>query len=492
MYHRSGRPGRAAAGAGAAARYAAAAMRLASALLVCALLGCGPSPAVRHARGLLDRGDYAGAAAYAEAELGRAPRDGALWRVRIRAALGLYDADEAVALYRRWRELRGADDPAAIRMMASTTLWQALASPSAEVRREAIAIVERLELEPLAEAVADRMADDDDAVAAAAAVAVLTAYPQAPLLATELLASADPVARAICVAGIGRKVGARAADDLRPLAGDPDPRVRRAVIDALAPLRAAVDGPRLLALAADDDAGVRADALRALARARGVDDAAATARGRAALADDDLGVRLAAVELLGARRDAAALAAALDADDLAVAAHAARALRRAGAADAAAERALAGRAAAALDRALADPAWHVRAGALNLAASVLGAEAARARHAAALADPAPEVRLAAARLLRDDPRAVAVLDALLAEPATAAGAAAALARRGEARGLAALDALAVDADAQRRRAALAGYAEARRLSIGAVAALADPAPGQRLAAAALLLELVDD
>src|SRR5687768_1178505 len=44
----------------------------------------------------------------------------------MRTALGAGDARRAVELYGSWREKRGDDDPDALRMLATTTLWQGL------------------------------------------------------------------------------------------------------------------------------------------------------------------------------------------------------------------------------------------------------------------------------------------------------------------------------------------------------------------------------
>src|SRR5690242_20609417 len=107
------------------------------------LAACGPSAAVKKAQTLIDRGDYAGAEAFTATELDKNPKDGDLWRIRMRAALGQNDAKAAVGYYAAWRGVHGADDPAAMRMMAMTTIWQALESPSADAQVAAIQVVER-------------------------------------------------------------------------------------------------------------------------------------------------------------------------------------------------------------------------------------------------------------------------------------------------------------------------------------------------------------
>ena len=67
-----------------------------------ALAACGPSPGVKRAQAYLDRGDYPGAARAADAELGKAPSDAALHRIRLRAALGMGDARGAASGARTW------------------------------------------------------------------------------------------------------------------------------------------------------------------------------------------------------------------------------------------------------------------------------------------------------------------------------------------------------------------------------------------------------
>src|SRR5262245_7334954 len=96
------------------------------------ILSCASSGA-RHARSLYERGDYAGAASAADAELAKSPGDADAWRVRLRATLAQGDARGAVAAYRRWRGERG-DDREALRQMAFDTLELGLRSPSQAVQ----------------------------------------------------------------------------------------------------------------------------------------------------------------------------------------------------------------------------------------------------------------------------------------------------------------------------------------------------------------------
>ncbi len=453
--------------------------RIISLILCAGLMACGPSAGAKRAQTLLDRGDYQGAARVADEELTRAPADAHLQRIRIRAALGLGDAAAAVAHYRAWRQTQGSDDLAALRTMALTTLWQGLTSPSAQVQVQAIRAIERHEIEDFARDVAERMGDDDDVVVAAAAVAVLRAFPQAPAVATEMLSSPDPQARAIAVEGIGRKVGKRAAAELRAAAVDPDPRVRSAAVAAIGALADPADTGRLTELATDASSEVRGAALRALARGkRGDHGALATA----ALADASLGVRLAAIDLLVASRGKPAAATLLGHADPMVAAYAARA---------AGDRAAAG---PVLDRALADPDPSVRAGAVNLLEAALGKDGARPRATVAARDPDVAVRVSAARVLAylgDPTAAIFIYAAVLASPVESdqIGAAAELAHLGDERGPIALARLAASKSPAVRRQVVTAHLAARVITPGLWEALADDQAAIRIDAAATLIAL---
>jgi len=442
-------------------------------------VACGPPAGVKRAQSLLDQGNYRGAADAADEELGKTPGDAQLMRIRIRAALGMGDAKDAVARYKAWRAGRTEEDLAALRTMAMTTLWQGLTSPSAQVQVQAIQSIERLEIEDFARDVGEQMGDDDDVVAAAASIAVLRAFPQAPDVATDMLKSEDPQARAIAVEGIGRKVGKHAAEDLRFAAVDADPRVRAAAAMAIAALADPRDTERLTELATDKSADVRAVALRALTRGNRGDLGAVAEQ---ALADASLGVRLAAVDLLVASRGRPAARPLLTHADAMVAAYAARALRDPAAGT------------AAVDRALASEDWTIRAGAVNLMEVALGKDAARTRADKAAGDPVVGVQIAAARLIAymgDKPHAISIYAAALttAEPAQRVGAAAELAHLGDARGVAALEELAGAAEPEVRRAVITAHRAARVITPGLWGALADDDAGNRIEAAAALYEL---
>ena len=465
---------------------------LAAPLLAAAVLAgacAGTSPAARQTETLIARGDYGGASRAADQGLAAHPDDALLWRLKMRAMLGSGDARSAVAAYDAWRQRRGgADDPEALEVLAKTTLWQGLRSPSPVIQAAAIEAVERLELEELAPDVARLIGSDHDLVAAAAASALLRAHPQAPRVLVNLLESRDPAARAIAVSGIGRKVGARAREDLDPLLKDPDAQVRGAAVTAVARYADAGERAQLVAIARKDPSGsVRALALRGLSR----HDPAALAdlAQKAATGDHYLGSRLAAIDLLAAAARAgsaparAALADLAAAPDLEVALPAAAASLRAGGPASAAE--------ALFGRAMDDARWTARAAALN-AASAGPRIPALKLGGRGLADRRPEVRLAAARLLISlgptrEARAELVRELAAPDALVRVDAATDLARLGDPRGLATLASLAHNSSADVRAAAVNAHRAAHRIGPGLVAGLADPRPETRILAAEILL-----
>jgi HEAT repeat protein len=454
-------------------------MRRLGCLLGCVVFAACANPA-RHAVALYENGDYAGAARAADTGLAAHPGDEGLWQMRIRAALAQGDAPGIARAYAAYRDqLAGDDDRALLRDLAIATLGQALASPSIKLKIAAIEAVAAAELQPLAEQVAQRMADDDDRVVAAAAVAVLRGYPQAPQAAGDMLRSEDAEARRIAVDGIGKKVGALALPDLRTAGSDPDARVRRAAIRWLGQLEDREAVELLIRRLRDSDEAVRAAAASALAR---IGTGNLEERGKQALADRALAVRLAGIELLVAARTPtaqAALAALAEDPDPMVATEAA--IAHGGP----------GLAARALERAAAAEAWTIRAGAANLAVRAVGKPAALAL-ARKLADDAElSVRLAAARVLAhggDVPAAAAIRVAALASPEHQLQAASDLAEHDDPRGLQALDAAVRDAERGPlvRAAAAAAHRSARRITPGLVAALADESGLVRVEAAAVL------
>ncbi|HLL23167.1 MAG TPA: HEAT repeat domain-containing protein, partial [Kofleriaceae bacterium] len=354
-------------------------------LLGCVLTLASCANPAKHSVSLYEAGDYAGAAKEADDRLAKHPDDDGLWQMRIRAALALGDADGVAKAWATYRERRSSDDVALARELATATLEQALASPSARMKLLAIDAVQRAEIQGLAERVAERMGDDNDQVVAAAAVAVLRGFPQAPQVAGEMLKSEDPEARRIAVEGIGKKVGKLAVTDLRTAADDPDADVRRAALRWLAQLDDR-EAPALLERnLRHPDESVRAVAASGLARIR-VGDLQAFAK--RALADKALAVRLAGIELLVAakRTDEVAQLAQSDPDPM-VAAEAAIAVNRRDLAE------------AALAKAATAEQWATRAGAVNTAVRALGKPAAAAFAQRLVGDPEINVRLAAARAL---------------------------------------------------------------------------------------------
>lgn len=460
---------------------------LAVALLATAATACGSVPAgARRAERLLQRGEYDEAEKTADDELARYPKDPTLWRVKIQAAMGRGDNAQAAESYATWRNLRGGDDRKMLRSMAKTTLWQALRTPSASINAKAIQIIERLEIQALADEVAKKVLDDNDLVAAAASVALLRSNPAAPRVATDLLASEDPEARAIVVEGIGRKIKGRARLDLLPLLADRDERVRRAAVIAIGKMNVKADDVRLRAIASRDPKGVvRAEALRALA---GRKDSDALTTATAALADSYLGARLAAIEILR-RADSAAvpeLEKLTASDDSFVALRAAVALKQ-----------TTGRAnLTPVNRGLEADAWTVRVAALAALVELADESAARQRLSAALRDQQAEVRIAAARALLGmgtDAQAHGVLVVELDSDRedVRLSAAIELARQRDARGVQALAALVRSEDSQTRAAAVRAHLQAQRITPELAAALADVSGEVRLAAASTILALTN-
>jgi HEAT repeat protein len=451
------------------------------------LLGCLAFVAcANHAQqavALYETGDYAGAARAADSGLATHPGDEGLWQMRVRAALALGDARGVANAYTDYRgQLGGDDDKPLLRDLAIATLRQALASPSVKLKIAAIDAVADAELQDLAEAVAARMADDDDRVVAAAAVAVLRGYPDAPKAAGEMLHSEDPEARRIAVDGIGKKVGKLAIADLEKAGEDPDARVRRSALRWLGQLKDADAIELLTKRLHDPDDAVRAAAASALARI-GIGNLPEL--GKLALRDRALAVRLAGIELLVAahlvetQRELTALAG--DPDPI-VAAEAAIAL---GGGELAAKP---------IERAASAAEWTIRAGAANLAVRALGKPAALALAKKLAADPELAVRLAAARVLAhagDRPAAAAIFVTALPNPDLSLQAAIDLADQDDARGVEALDAAVRDpAQGPLPRAAAAGaHRTAHRITPGLVAALADDSGVVRVEAAAALAML---
>jgi HEAT repeat protein len=448
-----------------------------------ACVACGPPSASRTAEYHLKKGDFAAATASADESLKTSPKDPTGWRVKIQAAMAQGEFERAYGLYGEWVELRGSHDATAYGRMAKTVLWQALQSSSPEIQARAIAIVEKHELEELAEQVREQLDNDNDLVAASAAVALLKSEWGAPQLASELLTSADARVRRLVVLGIGKKVGELARADIIKRLADKDATVRVAAVSVLGRWKNADDVEHLLRMARDKDARVRSAALRGLT---GFKDGRLVELASDALGDSYLGARLAAVGLLdklGGAEASSALRGLLDAGDLSVALRAASALYRR---DKQEHTTL-------LEKAFASSSWMTRAAALNSAPQVAAKSTALALGGRGLVDSRIEVQIAAARLLlsfKVSTEATKLLRRALqsesVEPRLSA--ARLLAQRGDSEGLEVLSKLSLDGPIARRLRAIHAHRGARHVSTGLVGCLGADNIELRLAAADVLLE----
>ncbi len=432
---------------------------------------------------LYEAGDYAGAAKAADDGLASHPDDDALWGMRVRAALALGDAAAVAHAYGDYTSRRGSDDRELLRDLSTATLLQALKSPSAVLELRAITAIEDLEVDDLADDVAQAMGAEDERVQAAAAVAVIHGYAQAAHVAYDLLQSDNPEARRIALDGVAKKIGKLAIADIEKGANDSDPRVRAVALRWLGHYKDAEAVEVCTRRLRDPDASVRAAAARALGTI-GLGDLTAVAK--RALADKAVAVRLAGVAVLAAVPGSDAQLAMVAGDpDPTVALAAAIEIKRTHPE----------LVQPAVQRALAATDWTIRAGALNVLAQAVGREAAVATAKPLTADAELGVRLAAARVLAHagDPEDAARVfaDALAANDASGTAhvaAAADLAALGDPRGLTALAALTSDPKRtpEQRVAAVAAHREAHHVTPALVAALADSSGLVRVEAAAVL------
>jgi HEAT repeat protein len=449
-------------------------MRCSILALLLALTSC--ADRAKRSVTLYEAGDYAGAARAADDGLVGHPDDDALWGMRVRAALALGDGDGLAKSYEQYVSRRGNDDKELLRDLATATIAQALASPSARLKIEAIEAVEQLEINALADQVAERLGDDDDRVQAAAAVAVLHGYPQAPQVADDMMRSENAEARRIAVDGVGKKVGKLAAADLEKAANDGDARVRAIALRWLGAMKDADAVEVATKRLHDPDESVRAAAATALAK---IGLGNLEAAGKQALKDKALAVRLAGIELLVAANRADELVALADDPDPMVGVEAAIAAKHPELA------------AKAIQRAIAADDWHVRAGAANALVRAVGTSAALPLAQTLATDKELGVRLAAARVLAhagDRETAKRVFTEALAVADSDVQAAADLAALGEASGGTSLSTFVRDPkrSPEARAAAASAHRTAHRVTPGLVAALADPSGLVRIEAAATL------
>jgi HEAT repeat protein len=444
--------------------------------LALALTSC--ADRAKRSKTLYEAGDYAGAAHAADEGLAGHPDDDALWGMRVRAALALGDGDGIAKSYEQYVSQRGKDDKELLRDLATATIAQALASPSARLKIEAIDAVAELEINALADQVAERLGDDDERVQAAAAIAVLHGYPQAPQVADAMMRSENAEARRIAVDGVGKKVGKLAVADIEKSASDGDARVRAIALRWLGVMKDADAVEIATKRLHDPDESVRAAAATCLAK---IGLGNLEAMGKQALKDKALSVRLAGIELLVAANRGDELVALADDPDPTVGVEAAIAAKRA-------HPELAPKA---IQRAIAADDWHVRAGAANALTRALGTDAALPIAQKLATDKELGVRLAAARMLAhagDKETARRVFTEALAVADSDVQAAADLAALGDTSGGTSLSTFVRDAkrSPEARAAAASAHRTAHRVTPGLVAALADPSGLVRIDAAATL------
>lgn len=443
--------------------------------LVLALAGC--ADYAKHAVSLYDAGDYAGAARAADEGLVQHPGNAGLWGMKIRASLAQGDADGVAKAYASYEGTADELDRQLLDDLVVATLGQALASPSPKLKIAAILAVEDVELQPLADDVAQRMNDDDERVAATASIAIFHGgYGAAGPNAGAMLASEDPEVRRIVVDGIGKKVGALALADLEKAATDKDAHVRASAIRWLGQLKDKDAVEVCTRHLHDPDPAVRAASARALAHIGigRMDPIAKTA-----LADKDLEVRIAGIDVLVASKLADAELVALTEDpDPRLAIQAAIAVRQT-------HPELGAKVVA---RGIASDDWTTRAGIANQLVAAVGKQAALPIARRLTTDKELKVRLAAARVLAhagDREGAVAVYSAALTGNDDVTQPAADLAELADPRGLELLSKLVRDParTAEQRQEAAFAHRNAHRVTPGLVAALADPSALVRVEAA---------
>jgi HEAT repeat protein len=456
--------------------------------IACLLIAaCGSAaPGVRQVQRLYETGDYAGAERAADRELARTPRDATLWRLKIDAAIRSGDSERGVDLYMQWHRLRRHYDQPLLRSMAVSTLWQALGAANAELRRQALQAIERLDIEALYRDVATLLSDQDELVAATAAIVLAAEQESARARGMALWRSADPRVRAMVIAGLGRVLGTRVHGDVLAALDDASPHVRHAAAVVLGRAPSSGDTARLLQMAREDaDGRVRAAALAALARSRSEN---AFEAARAALVDPYLGARLAALALL-ARWPEKSRELVLEqarSSDLYVALRAAVAVRKAGG-----EVPM-----QTLQWALKHPTWTIRVAALNALSDATSDKVRLALISDSLQDERVEVRLAAARvLLRSGKqgRAADIFAAALDAPRDELRIQAAidLVRMHDDRGRAALVRLARSPSATTRRQVAGAHRYMDNPTLPLVTALGDSAAEVRIEAAATMLWLLN-
>jgi len=185
-----------------------------------------------------------------------------LGQLHIRVLLAENNVGGAVAAYRRWITRHGRD-PAAKQQLALALLRWGLHHKDPAVRVAAIQDANLVDATALYADVASRLTDTDEVVRSWAAVAMSQTSDGFRVLHRQLRSS-YPVARAVAVRALGKRLGCGALSTLAQSVVDPDPEVRVAFTVGLSSSRCPDALPVLLRLSRDPQEIVRAAAVEAL------------------------------------------------------------------------------------------------------------------------------------------------------------------------------------------------------------------------------------
>ncbi|MBW2731836.1 MAG: HEAT repeat domain-containing protein [Deltaproteobacteria bacterium] len=224
-----------------------------------ALMACGTPRIIKHAKGQLAHGDYAGAQRTLAPHLAKQPHDDALAGLAMRALFARGEVRDAVALYRQRPHAERR------REFAVARLWAAMRHRDPQIRLAAVQSARGLNAFPVAREMVRRLSDPDPLVKTWAAVALSATPLGADVLGSQLEAR-QPKARAIAIREIGRIAGKAAFAQVKAFNTNPAPEVRQACADALGYGKGATAKGILLRLATDADLNVRVAAYTSLSK----------------------------------------------------------------------------------------------------------------------------------------------------------------------------------------------------------------------------------